>query len=778
MLLGFAAAFCGDWLLAVKCSPPKSAGFLGGIAAFACAHVLWAVAHMRMAMPDFRAFILAGVPLTLFSAVRVAPLLPKATGLAVVAYAAITAFDFSVAVATRRRLYVWGVALLGLSDVMIGMSLAHVPGCGTLTGPVYIAAEICLIASCIIRDGYGANWSNIRTGHVAIWTVFGSLLSFAAAMAVYPGAAYNPFMQMLSVLGRTRTLMVDYPWCHYFFMLGMAISVAGIARMAAGIRTVPRFSAKGFEIFRFGAALNAAGLATIALVPENVDMDIHNLGCWIAVMGGCFMLYASGRQGWRDTAWKSYLMCTVLALGVFSALHAMKLAPFAPFVTTMQKVVILSFMAWCLSLTIPVWTRRTVRLAAASATILLIAASLLVWRHCDHAPTPVAAAERTAEGESRPLTADELAALRWLDRVTGDLSVETEKEWWDIGGTQHGLFAKRYNIAFAGYAAAALGQRGDADQRRTAGRILGNCIRRYLKKDVWAYSMSRNYWGRKPWAPDPCFRENVMYTGHLLQLLALYEAFTGDRRYWTQGFDFVWDGKRRVHYTVQKLIDVTVQQMRKGPNGGVTCEPGLMFFPCNNHPHVALALFSKLRHGDWSGDARRWEKWALSHYRRPLLGGGALNLVYHVRSGLFYPMGHGGLDGWSLLWYEPWAANRGTAVALWQEAASKIDWTSLERNLDSIKGEETCCNPVDVPPVATASFLAAAARACDDPAAAERLERIVDASLVRRDGMLYLDVGREWRIGATANRIISLAESNGSSFRRMLTSSTNACAWR
>jgi hypothetical protein len=259
-----------------------------------------------------------------------------------------------------------------------------------------------------------------------------------------------------------------------------------------------------------------------------------------------------------------------------------------------------------------------------------------------------------------------------------------------------------------------------------------------------------------------------MYTGHLLQLLALYETFTGDGRYWKEGFDFVWDGKRRVHYTVRKLIDVTVHKMRKGPNGGVTCEPGLMFFPCNNHPHVALALFSKLKHGDWARDARRWEKWALSHYRRPFLGGGAFNLMYHVQSGLFYPVGHGGLDGWALLGYEPWAENRGTAVALWHEAASKIDWAGLEGAPDSIKGEETCCNPVDVPPVATASFLAAAARACDDVSAAERLERIVDGSLVRRDGMLYLDVGREWRIGATAIRIISMAESNGSSFRRLV----------
>ena len=230
-------------------------------------------------------------------------------------------------------------------------------------------------------------------------------------------------------------------------------------------------------------------------------------------------------------------------------------------------------------------------------------------------------------------TEDERAALRWLDHVTGELPAEEESAWWKIGGAQYGLFAKRYSIAFCGYAAAALGMRGGEEERAAAGRILSGCISRYLKRDVWAYSMSRSYWGTKPWAPDPCYRENVMYTGHLLQMLALYETFTGDRRHWTDGFDFVWKDGTKVHYNVRKLIDVTVWQMRNGPNGGVCCEPGLMFFPCNSHPHIALRLFAKLGHGDWREDAQRWEKWALSHYAKPLFGGGALNLVYHVKSG-------------------------------------------------------------------------------------------------------------------------------------------------
>ncbi len=774
MLAGFAAALCGDWLLAVKGSPCGSGGFLAGVLSFAFAHIFWMAAHLAEARPDMRVAMVAGVPLALFAGVRLVHALPPATGVAVVAYAAITALDLATAAATRRRFYLWGVALLAFSDLMIGMRLLHAPGCGVLVGPAYIAAELCLLVSFFRRDEGRIAWSRVDVGSVALWTVAVALCSFVLAMAAYPGRCYNPFLQMLSALGRSEVKAVAYPLCHFLFMFGMAVSALGVARMAAGIRSVPGFGAATVRAFRWGAAVNAAGLALIALIPENVNMTFHNAGCWLAAGGGATMLF-SARRGRGDIAWRIALLCVVGAFGACLALNAVHVLPFSPWVTATQKLMIASFMAWMVALTVPVWRRRTVALACALAACVA-SLGLFAWRHgglFGGADGPALRNGRMSrsvvhQSQCAPFSDDERAALRWLDHVTAPLPPEEESEWWKIGGSQHGLFAKRYNIAFCGYAAAALGTRGGEGERAVAGRILGNCIDRYLRREVWAYSMGGDYWGRKPWAPDPCFRENVMYTGHLLQLLALYEAFTGDTRYWTAGFDFAWKDGRRVHYTVKRLIDVTVHQMRNGPNGGITCEPGLMFFPCNNHPHIALALFARLGHGDWSKDARRWERWALANYARPAFGGGALNLLYHVQSGIMVPRGHGGLDGWSLLWYEPWATDRATALALWKDAAERIDWHFLETGADAREGGPMCCNPVDVPPVPTASFLAAAARACDDTATAERLERIIDASLSRRNGWYCLDVGRDWRIGSTAIRIISLAERNGFRFRDML----------
>ena len=604
-----------------------------------------------------------------------------------------------------------------------------------------------------------------RRGSFALVAFFGASAAafFLLAMHVFPGG-YDPVMQMLSALGRTEVRLVERPWSRWLFMAGMLFSALAVASAAVLAR-----------LSTCGALLNIAGLAWIALVPENVNMTLHDCGCHLAAAGGGVMLFAWCRgepSPCVRRAWAAALVLPIASMALALALHAFGVVPFAPLVTTLQKIVILSFAAWLLFVSARVAGRgaRVAGMLLLCAPVAAAACALMRPAGPSRADilkdAPVGAADAPA---ALPLSGDELAALAWLERVTGKMSAADEREWWNSGASQCGLFATRYNIAFAGYAAAALGMRGDADVRSRVGKILGCCIGRMLETDVWAYSQLDGYWGRKPWAPDPCFRENVMYSGHLLHLLAYYEVFSGDRGYHRSGhgWDFVWRDGRKVHYDVERLIEVTVEQMRKGPNGGVSCEPGLMFFACNCHPHVALGIFGRLGWGDWTADAARWEKWALARYFSPLFGGGAVSLVYHVRANLMYPRGQAGLDGWSLLWYEAWASDRRLATSLWRRVKDGLDWAWLESAADST-GEMGCCDPQPVSPSVASVFLAAAARACDDPDSAERLERAVDAKYMRRSGgMLWLDLDRRWRIGATAMRIISLAESNGSRLRTL-----------
>ncbi len=763
MAFGFVAALAGDWMLAVRGSPTGSSGFLAGVAFFACAHVFWTIGQLADSRPDLRVLVALGAPVVCFAAVRLVPVLSAATYAALVAYSVVSVVSLSVAFGGRRRFYILGISLLVVSDLAIGCRILRMPGAGLLVGPLYVLAEVMLFVSFLRRREARAVLLGSSGFGMAAFAGSAAALCFVLAMAVYPGQ-YNPCLRMLSALGRTSVRMVDWPWSHPLFTIGMLFSSVAVASVV-----------RGLGLCAWGAAVNIAGLLWIAAVPENISMPLHNAGCWLAAGGGAAMLFS-----WRRTessaavrrTWTIALIAPISLMGAALVLHALKVVPFAPLVTTLQKLVILSFTMWLLFLSARGARRCALVAGGVFLSLPVVLAAVLFMRGAGPSVGDILAAapESAAQVAPGPLSEDEMSALAWLEKVTGGLSPEEEREWWGIGGSQHGIFAKRYSIAFAGYAAAAIGMRGDADVKRRVGKVLGDCVRRILKTDVWAYSQSKNYWGRRSWAPDPCYRENVMYTGHLLHLLALYERFTGDVRYHRKGggWDFVWKNGRKVHYDVEKLIDVTVEQMRKGPNGGVTCEPGLMFFPCNCHPHVAFALFRRMGYGDWTEDARRWERWALPHYFGPLLGGGALNLVYHVKGNFMYPRGQGALDGWSMLWYEAWASDRRLALALWERAREMIDWDWIASAGDECAGGD-CCDPQPVSPAVASVFLAAAARACSDHATAERLERAVDGRFLRRDGGLFrLDLNREWRIGASAMRIISLAESHGSSFRRSL----------
>ena len=738
MMAGFLFAAVGDWLLVARGCHRGTAGFLGGVAAFSAAQLLWTAAHLRETRPDGRAFVLLAFPLSLFVGVRLWPVLEPMECAALSLYALISSLNVATAWATRRWFYLVGASLLLVSDIMIGGRWLGVPGASRLVGPIYLVAELMMIVS-----AFGSAEPHRRAPHcsaavVGIGTAALSGACFVLAAFCFPGGGYNPFFRMLSALGRTEVCSVRYPSSSFLFVAGMLVGAWGVLAIA-----------RRLELSRWGAALNAAGLLAIALVPEDVSMTFHNAGCWLATIGGGLMLARWFRQepaGRIRLFWTMMLLLSLLAICIGLILHGLHVVPFSPWVPTAQKGVILSFVLWLLFLSV----RPMSAIVSSRLFVFALVAS-------------VAAVSRAG---TTPLCEDERAGLRFLDFVTAPMSAADEKEWWDVGGRQFGLFSRRYHVAFAGYAAAALGMRGTDEERRRVGKILDNCIRRMLRRDVWAYSQSKKYWGDKPWAPDPCYRENVMYTGHLLQLLALYETFAHDAKYWTRGFDFAWRTNKVVHYDAQRLVDVTVEQMRANGYCGVTCEPGLLFFPCNNHPQIAFKLFKELGHGDWTADSRRWERWALGHYQGPLFGGGALNLVYHVPTGLFYPRGSSGLDAWSLLWYEPWAEKRETVLALWRKAVRKLDWEKLDEASDAKPGSGGCADPQPVPETVKAAFLAAAARACDDPATAERLERTLDAKyLVRTNGLYHLDIGRDWRIAATAHRILALAITNGSRLR-------------
>ena len=400
--------------------------------------------------------------------------------------------------------------------------------------------------------------------------------------------------------------------------------------------------------------------------------------------------------------------------------------------------------------------------------------AVLFWLLRMHDPFPVGTGKTgPAEKISRwwesppPLMETEAAAQQWLADITCRLDPSAEAGVWNVGGSQHGVFSIRYQVAFACYAASALGMRTPAYIGLTQA-ILTNGVARLADRRAWEYI--RTYWSQEPWFPDPCAKGNVMYTGHLMQVMALSEALSGDSRYNRHGVDLVWDERHCYRYTTRALAEMTAAQIRSG-NGGVTCEPGLVFFACNNHPHVTFRLLEGMGYGDWRGDSAKWERWALGRFRATA-GGGAFRILHHEKTGLAFPRGQAGFDGWSLLWYAPWASCPDDVPVLWALAREKINWAEYGDDPKDCPVDligKSCCTPVQVPPAANASFLAAASRACGDAATAERLESWLDRHFMRQEkGRFWLNTHKEWRTGVTANRIIAIALANGSDLRGLV----------
>jgi len=202
-----------------------------------------------------------------------------------------------------------------------------------------------------------------------------------------------------------------------------------------------------------------------------------------------------------------------------------------------------------------------------------------------------------------PMSVSEAEALRYISSVTWQLPRTEWTNTWRMGGArQVSVSSIRYHAAFAGYPAAVAGMHTPVYPELTAA-IMRSAIDHLLDRFTWHYV--EYYWKDVPSFPDPVKFENIMYSGHLLHLLAFYEAMTCDARYRTSGFDFVWDEKNRIHYDIIQLAEEIADEMRRSASGGVCCEPGLIFFPCNNHPQIALLTLESMGLGQWPDERCR-----------------------------------------------------------------------------------------------------------------------------------------------------------------------------
>ena len=348
MLLGFSAAFTGDWFLVIRRCGVREPGFLCGIAAFACAHLLWSAANWRESKVEWKTLPVVLLPLLGFFVARVHGRIPDVVFVAASVYAVISACSLAVAIGTRRWFYSLGIGCLVLSDVFIACTWVRAPHWGSLIGPTYVAALI-LVAGSLVCGRREARFVCGKGNPLPV-TALGGLLSagfFVWAMLVCPGGGYNPLTYMLSYLGRTTIRDVAYPLSHYLFCCGMAAGAAATLYFQPYFRSFAKGRLRQ-SLVGWGMAVCSSGLFLIMMVPENVNMTWHNMGCYLASGGGTAVALSllTDRMGWICGAW---MLMTVCVFEVFFVLDQRDVLPFSPYVPSAQKLIIVSFMLWQLA---------------------------------------------------------------------------------------------------------------------------------------------------------------------------------------------------------------------------------------------------------------------------------------------------------------------------------------------------------------------------------------------------------------------------------------------
>ena len=344
-LSGFAAAFTGDWFLVIRRCGVSKPGFLCGIAAFACAHLLWSAANWKESKVAWKTLPVVLLPLLGFFAARVHGQIPDVVFGAAQAYAAVSAVSLAVAIGTRRWFYSLGIGCLVLSDVFIACTWARAPHWGSLIGPVYILSLVLVAVSLVC--GAREPQFTCGKGNPLPVTALGGLMSFGFfvwAMFVCPGGGYNPFTYMLSYLGRTEIKDVAYPLSHYLFCFGMAAGSGASLYFAPYFQSlVPGRIRK--EVIGWGMAVCVSGLLLITTVPENENVAWHLNGCYLTMIGGIPTAFALAfdRMGKIVFGWMALV---AVAFETVLALDKADILPFAPYVPTLQKTIIVSFMLW------------------------------------------------------------------------------------------------------------------------------------------------------------------------------------------------------------------------------------------------------------------------------------------------------------------------------------------------------------------------------------------------------------------------------------------------
>ncbi|KAH6959804.1 hypothetical protein BKA56DRAFT_501457, partial [Ilyonectria sp. MPI-CAGE-AT-0026] len=199
------------------------------------------------------------------------------------------------------------------------------------------------------------------------------------------------------------------------------------------------------------------------------------------------------------------------------------------------------------------------------------------------------------------------------------LSEQLPGDWATMGSFdpyQEGDDAYRYQLAYMAYTLALVQHHYVPAYRERYQKAFISLIDKMLRQDVWAYWENTSRGGRAmdPDLPsltdgwvDPVCRQNIMYSGHLLMMIGLYEMLYRDGRYDQPGSInfrfrpiFRGMGPEEFAYNHTSLANAIYNEFKRQNFLGCECEPNGIFVYCNQFPILGFMHYDATHGTDLS----------------------------------------------------------------------------------------------------------------------------------------------------------------------------------
>ena len=374
------------------------------------------------------------------------------------------------------------------------------------------------------------------------------------------------------------------------------------------------------------------------------------------------------------------------------------------------------------------------------------------------------------------LQGDSLALFQHVVRIANQLP----GDWSHMGGLEPGQEADdayRFQLSAMTSMLATVQYHHTPAYKELCKAAIEKMIEKMMRFDTWSYweLSSRGGLADDPdlkelgegWV-DPVERKNVMYSGHLLNMINLHEMFYRDGRFSKPGaLKFAYKpvfrglGPQTFEYREQQIVEIILREFKTNSYLGCECEPNLIFPYCNQYPILAFMLHDSIHGtsiapGIMEKHTAAWLKDGGSLYSEQNTDLNQLPLMHFVKQG--YSLPNPGLAAGLSVVLHPWKPDY--AEALYEQVKAHL----IKKDAD---GNLSVDQVVDVKPlmeegidpavmgVSTFGFMLLAAKEMGDEETAQGLfefaNRNLDAN--RENGCLSYERNDEFGTPHYATRL-------------------------